>query len=230
MSRFARFGLYVLPEEGAAWSVFCTAWLGWDLVKGDTVTHPGVPGLRTPISALTAVPRRYGLHATMKPPFRLKPGKTHGGLARALDDLAAGQAPVSLQGLQISRLGRFLALTPVGEPRALNTLAAACVRSLDPFRAPATPQETAKRQGLGLSPAQEAMLHRWGYPYVMDQFRFHMTLTGRLPKEELLATETALTAELAPLLPAPYVIRDLALVGEDDDGFFHLIRRVPLTG
>ena len=31
-----------------------------------------------------------------------------------------------------------------------------------------------------LTPRQRGYLERWGYPYVMEDFRFHMTLTGRL--------------------------------------------------
>jgi len=230
MTRFTRYGVYALPDPDAPWAQFCTAWLGWDVTRTETVDHPAVSGLRGPVSALTAVPRRYGLHATMKPPFRIKSGKTRQSLDRALSDLTARLAPVSLDGLELSRLGRFLALTPRGDPSALNALAAACVRDLDGFRAPAPPEELERRRANVLTPAQDANLQKWGYPYVMDQFRFHMTLTGRLPKDDLIATETALSARLSPLLPEPFIIRDLALVGEDEDGFFHLVERFPLRG
>lgn len=223
-----RYAIYFLPDPSEDWAQFCTAWLGWDATAGAPVAHPDIPALGEPISALTAVPRRYGLHATLKPPFRLQAGKSPTALERAFDDLAARLSPVATSGLEITRLGRFLALTATGDLAALNALAASTVRDLDAFRAPPTAQELARRREAQLSPAQDKTLARWGYPYVMEHFRFHITLTGKLPKDTLTTTQTVLTRHLEPLLPRPFNITELALVGEDDDGFFHLLKRVPL--
>jgi hypothetical protein len=166
----------------------------------------------------------------MKPPMRLAKGCSLADLEAACATLAATQAPVTLDGLQLARLGRFLALRPLGDESALNALAVACVRDLDAFRSPAPEAELARRRANGLSPEQDQNLVTWGYPYVLDQFRFHITLTGKLPKPELPSVEAALQAHLIPLLPAPFVIKDLALMGEDGMGRFHLIHRYALTG
>ena len=104
------------------------------------------------------------------------------------------------------------------------------VRDLDPFRAAATPAELNKRRQARLSPRQDANLLTWGYPYVMEDFRFHITLTGRLDKAAREATQTALSHLLDPLLPRPFAITSLCHFGEDAQGRFHLIRRYPLTG
>ena len=40
----------------------------------------------------------------------------------------------------------------------------------------------------GLTDRQEALLTQWGYPYVMEEFRFHITLTGALDPAHLDAT------------------------------------------
>ena len=64
----------------------------------------------------------------------------------------------------------------------------------------------------------------------MEEFRFHITLTGKLAKGDLPAVEDALARDLGPLLPAPFAIPDLALMGEDDTGRFHLIHRYALSG
>jgi hypothetical protein len=195
---------------------------------GEALPHPEVNGLD--VAAITATPRKYGLHATMKPPMRLAKGCSLADLEAACATLAATQAPVTLDGLQLARLGRFLALRPLGDESALNALAAACVRDLDAFRAPAPEAELARRRANGLSPEQDQNLVTWGYPYVLDQFRFHITLSGKLPKPELPSVEAALQAHLIPLLPTPFVIKDLALMGEDTEGRFHLIHRYALTG
>lgn len=225
-----RYAIYYVPDERATWAQVCMAWLGWDMVAGQSLPHPDVPGVPNRISALTAVPRRYGLHATIKPPFRMAPGKTVLGLERAIQDLAERQTPITLDGLTLTPLGRFLALTVPGETGALDTMAARAVRTLDTFRAAPTPQELARRRAARLTEAQEANLTNWGYPYVMESFRFHITLTSKLPKEDLNTIRCALDDYLAPLLPRPFRIGDLALVGEDSEGIFRLIRRFPLNG
>ncbi|WP_417700635.1 DUF1045 domain-containing protein [Pseudophaeobacter sp.] len=225
---FTRYAIYYAPPVGADWAEFATQWLGWDMEAGIPAPQPQIAGLD--LASITQVPRKYGLHATLKPPMRLAKGRSLADLQQACVSLAARQAPVVLDGLHLARLGRFLALRVSGDETALGQFAAACVQDLDAFRAPSSAAEQAKRRATGLSPAQDANLMTWGYPFVLDQFRFHITLTGKLPRADLPAVETALDAHLIPLLPRPLVIRDFALVGEDSAGRFHLLHRYPLTG
>ncbi|TDK50550.1 DUF1045 domain-containing protein [Antarcticimicrobium luteum] len=227
---FQRYAIYYAPPAEAAWGRFATGWLGWDMEAGAEVPHPAVAGLPLPVEEITATPRKYGAHATLKPPFRLAEGKTRAQLEVACADLCAMLAPLRLDGLALARLGRFLALRPLGGTEALNALAARAVEALDPFRAPASEAELARRRAAGLSPAQEENLARWGYPYVMGEFRFHITLSGKLAKPALGTVEAALARDLGPLLPVPFGIDDLALMGEDAAGRFHLIHRYTLSG
>lgn len=64
----------------------------------------------------------------------------------------------------------------------------------------------------------------------MDALRFHITLSGRAGRADLAATEAALAPLLAPLLPVPFDVDEIALVGEAGDGRFRRLRRFPLTG
>ena len=225
---FNRYAVYYTPEPGSALAEFGAAWLGWDSAAGASVAHPGVAGLD--VAAITATPRKYGFHGTIKPPFRLAPDFTAQSLQTALAALCATAAPVALTGLRLARLGRFLALVPDGDTGPLATLVARAVQELDPFRAPATEDELVKRRAARLSPAQDALLVRWGYPYVLDEFRFHLTLTGRLEADVAGATEAALAPMLAQLPLQPYRITGLTLLGEDEIGWFHQITRYALTG
>ncbi|WP_170333013.1 DUF1045 domain-containing protein [Ruegeria arenilitoris] len=225
---FTRYAIYFAPPARAEWAKFATSWLGWDVETGNDVAHPVVDGVD--VAAVTQVPRKYGLHATMKPPFRLRDDQSVEALVDACARLAQMQPPVTLDGLEIARLGRFLALRPLGDEAALNTLAAACVRDLDSFRAPASEAELERRRRAGLSPEQDVNLVQWGYPYVMEAFRFHITLSGRLSKPTLATVQDALQTRLGPLLPSPFEITDLVLVGEAEDGRFHLIHRYALSG
>lgn len=221
---YARYAIFYLPPEGAL-ADFGAAWLGWDVARGKPAAQPDLPGL----AAITAMPRRYGFHGTLKPPFRLAEGRDAEGLGHAVAALAASCAPARAHGLHLTRLGRFLALTPLGDASGIGRVAAACVTGLDGFRARPDAAELERRRKPGLSPRQETMLARWGYPFVLEEFRFHLTLTARLPGPDIERWQDRLAARLPPL-PAPFVLDEVALVGERADSRFELIRRHPLAG
>lgn len=227
--QFSRHAVYVTLPDGPL-QAFAAAWLGWDAARGRQTRPPELPGLPAPAHDLTARPRRYGLHGTMKPPFRLAADQDSEGLRDAFQALCANAAPVVLEGLKLSRIGRFLALTPTGPTGALEDLAARCVDSLDRFRAPPSEGELNRRRHPGLSPRQRDLLDLWGYPYVMEEFRFHITLTGPLPDAQAQQVEAALRPKLEPLLPSPFRIDALTLCGEDENGMFHERYRYALAG
>lgn len=225
---FTRYSIYYTPEAGTSLADFGAEWLGWDSAAGVFSPHRTADDLD--VAAITETPRKYGFHGTIKPPFRLAQGHTEDALQDGLAILCAQSAPVVLAGLELARLGRFFALVPTDAATALRALAAQVVQELDIFRGPPSDAELAKRRAQHLSPAQDAYLLRWGYPYVLDQFRFHMTLSGRLDKATAQRTEAALAPMLAPLDLAPYTINGLTLLGEDINGRFHQIQRYALTG
>ncbi len=221
---YTRFSIYYMPPAGAL-AEFGATWLGWDAVHGKTARQPDLPG----IDDITKTPRKYGFHGTLKPPFRLAAGADPDGLANAVALMAACCAPARCDGLELYCLGRFLALTPIGDASGIGRVAATCVAELDAFRAPPEEAELARRRNGHLSGRQDAYLTRWGYPYVMEDFRFHLTLTGRLPTGEIDHWTDTVQAHL-PTLPAPLVMDEVALVGEREDGHFELIHRYTLTG
>lgn len=181
----SRYAIYYAPPAGSPLARLGAAWLGRDADRAGPVTQPSVPGLRPArLARLTAAPRRYGFHATLKAPFYLAPCVTLDDLTWAVRGLAETLAPVTLDGLRVTRLSRFLALTPCKESQALQDLAAACVSRLDPFRAALSDQDLMRRQRTNLSQTQMHNLLRWGYPHVMESFRFHMTLTGEVGRAE----------------------------------------------
>lgn len=227
MTNFKRFAVYYAPEPGPL-ADFGAHWLGWDMVAGTHVPHPKIEGLD--VAALTDTPRKYGLHGTVKPPFRLAPGRSLDDLAAGLDAICSRMAPITLDGLELTRLGGFLALTVMGDTTPLNHLAGCIVRDLDGFRAPLNQAELERRRKARLSPRQEELLALWGYPYVMDEFRFHITLTGKMPRAQAEQTHARLSPLIAPLLPRPFAVGALCLVGEDEAGLFHLIHRYALSG
>lgn len=227
---YRRYAIYWAPECDSPLARFGAAWLGWDPERGEAAAPAKVVGLPHPREQLVARPARYGFHATLKNPFRLA-APDAGELDRALADFACRVGPVIVPPLSLDAELGFLALRPSRPSPQLDALAAACVREFHHLAAPPSAEELARRTAKGLSPAEEANLDRWGYPYVMKQFRFHLTLTGPLEPEMALAALAALSPAVAPLTREPVALRSLALFGDPGDGGrFRLLRRHALTG
>lgn len=225
---YRRYAIYAAPE-GALWDAG-SHWLGWDAARGAALPQPQVDGLPRPLAEITEAPRKYGFHGTVKPPFRLAEGVSPDDLAWATEALCLRLSPVVLAGLRLDRIGGFLALVPEAGVAALGDLAARVIEALDPFRAPPLADEIARRDPDRLTRRQRTYLDRWGYPYVMDEFRFHMTLTGDLATDDADTVAGVLAPWIAPHLPRPFVLDSLCLFGEAPDGRFHLVHRYTLTG
>ncbi len=214
-----RYAVYYAPRPGE-FADRAQDWLGGAVA---------LPGLPRPADQITVDPRRYGFHGTIRAPFRLVDGVDEAVLAEVVAGLAMRLTPVRCEGLILENLHGFLALTPVGCEAALLEFGAMVVEGTDRLRAPLTEAEVARRRPERLTSRQRALLEIWGYPHVMEEFRFHLTLTDRLPEAEIAPTIGVLEAHFAPVLPRPFVIEDLCLFGEDDAGF-HLLHRYALTG
>ena len=227
MEGFSRYAIYWAPEPGPL-ADFGAAWLGWDPVTAQPVPQPALPGLPREIALITQAPRKYGLHGTFKAPFRLAPGVDVTDLHAAMVALCPYLDPV-VATLRIDRIGGFLALVPAAGDEGLGALAAQVMRALDGFRAPLTDAEVARRRPDRLTPRQRSHLAEWGYPYVLDEFRFHLTLTGELPEPELAQVRDVLKPVVAPLVARPLRIANLCLFAEAADGRFRLLERLPLV-
>ncbi|WP_184383621.1 DUF1045 domain-containing protein [Roseococcus suduntuyensis] len=186
-----RAALYWAPEVDDPLHAAGSAWLGRDAETGATLTQPPVPDL----PALTADARGYGLHATLKPPFRI--ATSYAALREDAAAFAARTAPFDLPPLAVMDLKGFLALRETAPCPALRALTDGAVAALDAHRAPPTEQELARRRKANLSPRQEAMLARWGYPYLEEDWQFHVTLTRRLTPEEAAWVRPAAEAHFA---------------------------------
>ena len=223
MMKMNRYAIYCAPPAGAFADAAAT-WLGWDLAGGCALPPAGVLGGQD----ITQTPRKYGFHATIKPPFRLAEGVDISQVQQAAKQLAASMEAVTLPALKLTLLEGFLALIPAAPSADLQDLAAEVVRALDPYRAPLTKAEIARRRPELLTARQRELLGIYGYPYVLEQFQFHLTLSGELAAEQTAPAMAAAQSHFAGVIPQPFVIADLCLCGEDDLGQFHLLHRYPL--
>ncbi len=226
MQDFRRYAVYWAPQPGD-WASAAADWLGWDPQTGRAAVQPD---LGVPLADWTLEPRKYGFHGTVKAPFRLAERWERDQVSACIETLCAKFAPVTLRGLSLCRIGTFLALTPDGDAGALTALAAGMVMGLDAARAPLTPAEIQRRRPERLTQVQRDHLERWGYPFVLDEFQFHLSVSGSLAPTDLDRLQPLAEAHFTPHAPRPFVLSDLCLFGEAEDGRFHLLSRHALTG
>lgn len=177
-----RYAIYFTPKPSSTLAQAGSTWLGRNPYdKADTGSDTAARKLRVDadwLRKMTASPRRYGFHATLKAPMHLMPGLSAEDFVAKVQAWAAKRRSAEVY-LQCATLGRFVALRPADHPssEALKDLASACVVEFDDCRAPLSQADLERRLATGLSPRQVEQLHQWGYPYVFDEFRFHMTLS-----------------------------------------------------
>ncbi|CAB3712883.1 DUF1045 domain-containing protein [Achromobacter pestifer] len=212
-----RYALYLAPT--GPWREHGSRWLGRCADTGTQLAP--LPGQSEPSRAWTDAPRHYGLHATLKPPFRLRAGATPEAVDAAARELASGILPFDVE-LECETLRGFLAWRIAesdtqGQAR-IQALADAAVRQLDDLRAPSTPEEIARRQPQSLPPEQQAMLARWGYPYVFDTYTFHITLTGKLMGEALEQAQRSIAAFADPLRGQSMAVPGISIYVQPEPG------------
>lgn len=226
----ARYAVYFAPPpESRLWRL-ASAWLGRDAYTGETLPPPVIRGLpRVEVRAMTEAPRRYGFHATLKAPFELAVGATERSLVQVAESFCRRQRVISAP-MQVRQLGEFLALLPTSRFLPLERLAAGCVETFEPFRAPLSEFDRARYRRGGLSARQEYMLDRWGYPQVMEEFRFHMSLTGKLDQITLEETREKLARLFHELLIEPLRVDAICLFRQPDRGQpFEVMERFPFA-
>lgn len=166
---------------------------------------------------LTTDPRRYGFHATLKAPFRLAEGRAQDELIEAVARFAAAQPPVVLPGVRPARIGRFRALVP-SEQAEIAALAARVVVAFEPFRAALSEEERARRRPDRLTARQRELLDLYGYPYVLDEFRVHMTLTNALDDAAASSVDDRIAAHFASAAGLDVPLTALTVAVEPEPG------------
>jgi len=217
MTDFPRYAIYFAAGADSALSRFGAELLGYDVYTGDEMPFPADASRVAPDwRDVTADPRKYGFHGTLKAPMALAPGRTEAELIAVCAAFAGKARPMPSIRPVVDSISGFIAVIPTEPVGALQQLAADCVREFDDFRAPMTAEDRARRKPDKLTERQRDYLDRWGYPYVMEEFRFHMTLTGRLDAERRGPILEMLRARFAALGLETLVIDRIALFKQDD--------------
>lgn len=215
-----RYAVYFCPAPASALAALGRDWLSAEFAPN------GIPGIaRERWNRLLADVRRYGWHATLRSPFELSPDHDVDDLRRALAEVAGRHGPIQLS-LRCARLAGFPCLRPVSESRAVNALAAACVEAVEPLRAPLADADFQHRAA-GLDVIETHYLGRYGYPYVFERYRFHMTLSAPATVEEERALQRWLSIR-ASMLPAARIDALTLCVESSPGAAFEPLERIAL--
>jgi len=214
-----RYAVYFTPAREEPLARTAAGWLGRDAYGGEVGRHGGIGDLSpAEIAFHTASARRYGFHATLKAPFKLAREQEEASLIAAFEAFCATHPAVVVPRTRLAQMDGFFALVPADRVPELDSLAGEVVKSFEPFRAPLSEAEIARRSPEALTAAQLRNLHGWGYPYIFDEFRFHMTLTGRVSDNDSPRVAHAIEKVFGPFLAAPLAIDTLALFVEPEPG------------
>ncbi|QYA13405.1 DUF1045 domain-containing protein [Rhizobium sp. AB2/73] len=226
-----RYALYFTPPKDDPLTSLAARWLGRDAFSNEIFSDKAMAPLPEDHAELTADPRRYGFHATLKAPFELAASVTERDLLEVAAEFASQTKAFTIPELVLGQLGHFFALVPGSVYQPLQDFASRVVKTFEPFRAPLSDHDIARRKPEGLTEPQRANLLRWGYPYVNDEFRFHMTLTGRVPSERQPELQAILAGRFAEHTGKPLDISGLAVFVEEERGAPFTVRSwLPLAG
>lgn len=220
--------MYWTPEaHHPLWLAGC-AWLGRDPGAAGVAAAPAPPPARAHVSE----PWRYGFHATLKAPMRLAAGARRDEFLASVERLARRGHEFPMPALQLDWLDRFIAIRPqqpLAERAPLQQLANACVAELDHYRAPPSDEELARRLSAPLDELGQDLLLRWGYPHVLQRWRFHVTLSDRFadPRSgQAQAMFKQAQAWFAPALAVPLATESICVFEQPEpDQPFRLLHR-----
>ena len=225
-----RFAIYFTPSAGSALASQASLWLGRSNRSTKITTTPQVSGISEKrMGELLKAPRHYGFHGTLKPPFRVHHNVSAELIGNRIAAFASSRHAFTLPALKLDLMDGFFCLRPGEDCEALSQLAAETVQFFDDLRLPPDKDELHKRRAPGLTAEQETMLLAWGYPYVMSEFRFHLTLTGRTrdaKEQELL--HNALSNFFHEQLLSAMTFDSLSLFIESDGEPMYCISSHPL--
>jgi len=228
-----RYALYYAPRPEDGLAETASQWLGRNPETGQLRALRPAPGLSPErLVQILAEPSLYGFHGTLKAPIALAEDRSEREFVEAVGRFAARERAFMVPPLELAELSGFLALAPVTRCPDLQDLADRCVVEFDEFRRPAEETELARRRASGLTPRQDALLARWGYPYVLDEWRFHLTLTGRIACEKERETVAmVLRQRFAGAVERPLPVSDLCIFRQPTAGRpFTVLARFRLGG
>ena len=237
MTNYKRVAIYFLPKKNSSLENFGKNLLGRDINKKKKISltrrqkyfiNRGFTYFDE-LKDYCEEPAKYGFHATLKAPFRLKRNVKTKNFYDVISHIAAQHSRFKIKGLKIVYSKKFTFITSRKPNKLLINLENDLVKHLDTFRAELNKTEIKKRIPDSLTFKQNKYLKEWGYPFVFDQFKFHMTLMNQ--NNNKLSNKQKLELEKLIYKISNNVIEfnEISLLGENKNGHFEEIKRFKLN-
>ena len=237
MTNYKRVAIYFLPKKNSSLENFGKNLLGRDINKKKKISltrrqkyfiNRGFTYFDE-LKDYCEQPAKYGFHATLKAPFRLKRNVKTKNFYDVISHIAAQHSRFKIKGLKIVYSKKFTLITSRKPNKLLINLENDLVKHLDTFRAELNKTEIKKRIPDSLTFKQNKYLKEWGYPFVLDQYKFHMTLmnqnNNKLSNKQKLELEKLIYKISNNLLE----FNEISLLGENKNGYFEEIKRFKLN-
>ena len=237
MTNYKRVAIYFLPKKNSSLENFGKNLLGRDINKKKKISltrrqkyfiNRGFTYFDE-LKDYCEEPAKYGFHATLKAPFRLKRNVKTKNFYDVISHIAAQHSRFKIKGLKIVYSKKFTLITSRKPNKLLINLENDLVKHLDTFRAELNKTDIKKRIPDSLTIKQNKYLKEWGYPFVFDQFKFHMTLMNQ--NNNKLSNKQKLELEKLIYKISNNVIEfnEISLLGENKNGHFEEIKRFKLN-
>jgi hypothetical protein len=212
-----RYAIWWLPRPGSALAQFGVDWTGWCPDRGTTHVRRALGVLSRSRAGVPGSVRLRGLHATIRAPFRLAPGRGAWALETALAELAGRTQPIRLPRLRLTVDDGRVVLAPMRPDEEVTRLLSGVADTVRRFQ---VDHDYAALAGAGAVAAGGIVLANM--PADRDPARqlarFRIPLTDRLEAEAAAGVISDLAPLLAPMMARWQPLSDFALVGDPGRG------------
>ena len=237
MKKYSRYAIYYAPPKESSLEEFGRYWFGWDPLNAKLINNKhrinylnrfGIKNLIN-IDKNVLIPKKYGFHGTLIPPFKLNKNYSTNTLFKKTEEIAKKFKKFKFYKFKLKKINNFYAFVQNKKNNNINKLSNRLVRELFKFRSPLTKKEIDRRNPSKLSKLQLNILYKWGYPYLMSEFNFHMTLASEVTGNKLYLELKKIERNKEIILNEINNFDKIYIFGENQKGMFENLENFSLS-
>ena len=237
MKKYSRYAIYYAPPKESSLEEFGRYWFGWDPLNAKLINNKhrinylnrfGIKNLIN-IDKNVLIPKKYGFHGTLIPPFKLNKNYSTNTLFKKTEEIAKKFKKFKFYKFKLKKMNNFYAFVQNKKNNNINKLSNRLVRELFKFRSPLSKKEIDRRNPSKLSKLQLNILYKWGYPYIMSEFNFHMTLASEVTGNKLYFELKKIEKNKEIILNEINNFDKIYIFGENQKGMFENLENFSLS-
>ena len=237
MKKYSRYAIYYAPPKESSLEEFGRYWFGWDPLNAKLINNKqrinylnrfGIKNLKN-IDKNVLIAKKYGFHGTLIPPFKLNKNYSTNKLFKKTDEIAKKFKKFKFYKFKLKKINNFYAFVQNKKNSNINKISNRLVKELFKFRSPLTKKEIDKRNPSKLSKLQLNILHKWGYPYLMSEFKFHMTIASEVTGNKLYFELKKIEKNKKIILNEINNFDKIYIFGENQKGMFENLENFSLS-